>query len=108
MKIVHWLGALLLVLVGAALLWFVLTNQETVAIDLFGWHPEVPIFLLVPGLFLLGFLFGYLTKALLGVLRTRADRDYERRRLAAGGSAAPAPGSGADGEERTEPSPPLP
>ena len=85
-KITRWIGIVLLI--GAVLLVaaLFLANRQLVLIDLLWWKPEIPVYLLVPGLLFVGFLAGYVTKAMLATLRRRGreEEEKERRRLAGG------------------------
>ena len=56
----------LLIVVGAVLFILVLTNRHTTHVGLIFWTIETRVFILIPTVFLLGFLGGYGLKTLLG------------------------------------------
>lgn len=78
MSTVQWLRIVGLIVVGVLLILLVLGNRQTTPVHLIVWNPEIPVNILVPGLLVVGFLAGYLTKAALTPWRRAAHAGAAR------------------------------
>lgn len=71
MKPIQWFRIAILILIGIVAVLLVMRNAHTTTLYLLFWQAEIPVILLVPGLLLIGFLAGYMTKAFIAARRAR-------------------------------------
>jgi len=75
MKAVQWFRIIVLILIGIVAILLVVRNAHTTSLNFLFWQMEIPVILLVPGLLLVGFLAGYMTKAFIAARIARLARE---------------------------------
>jgi uncharacterized integral membrane protein len=75
MKPIQWFRIAVLILIGIIAVVLVVRNAHTTTLFLLFWQLEIPVILLVPGLLLIGFLAGYMTRAFIAARKARLAQE---------------------------------